>query len=128
MRNTIKEIEQFFALAIEQIRKDDNYGMPTTKEEWIKYVDTLGLQVNWILRDSDKIPSNDIEMCKDLFDTRDTDGVTYYMHPVNNEGYGNKVHYVQFPSGEYQCFICNDSIETYDLDELKAWIDKQASL
>jgi len=122
MRNTIKEIEEFFSFAIEQIRKDDNYGMPTTKEDWIKYVDTLGLQVNWILRDSDKVESDDLQTAIDLYGT----DATYYCMSFPDRGYHfSKIHYCQGADGYYRCNISNGQFKTYDLDELKAWINKR---
>jgi len=122
MKNTIKEIEEFFSLAIEQIRTNDNYGMPTTNEEWIIYVTNLGLQVNWILRDMDKVETTDLQTAIDLYGT----DAKYYCLSFPHKGYHfTTIHYCQAADGYYRCAISNKQFKTYDLDELKAWITKR---
>jgi len=56
MKATIKEIEEFFVLAILQLEKENT--IPQGKEEVIKYVETLGLQINWILKHTNNHEKN----------------------------------------------------------------------
>jgi len=112
MKATIKEIEEFFNLAILQLEKENT--IPKGKEEVIKYIETLGLQINWILRDSDKQQTTDLEQCQDL-----------YSHvPVMGFFTYDQIHYAQLTDGIYYVVLYNETFESFDLDELKQWILK----